>query len=117
MQFADELQVLEVATRFRLRIVCISINNPQPVIHNPANVGVGRTILLGNNDLHYVWLRPLQGAPAQPPPPAPQREREASAAACPMEVDSAGAVSGARRTQLGGSTPDGDAASDVEMAD
>ena len=61
---------------------------PDPVEHNPANVGNDRTIILGNNDRHYVWLRPLDNSDAlaqQPPdPPSPAA---ASGDGDPMEVD------------------------------
>ena len=63
VDFADELQVLELATRLRLRIVVVAADIPLPCDHNPAMVGPDRTIYLGHANQHYVWLRPLPAAP------------------------------------------------------
>jgi hypothetical protein len=56
--FADHLTLIEIAERLR---VCIMIIPSRPdwnvATIDPAGVGEARRIFLGNNDVHYVWLR------------------------------------------------------------
>ena len=56
--FADHLTLIEIAERLR---VCIAIIPSRPEwnvpLIDPAGVGEARRIFLGNNDVHYVWLR------------------------------------------------------------
>ena len=66
--FADHLNVVQVAEALSLRIHVISWT-PLGAVHDWAVTTVGPahpvgTILLGNNDQHYVWLCPTGGAPA-----------------------------------------------------
>ena len=90
-RFADELQVVELATRLRLRIICVSAAMPDPVEHNPANVGNDRTIILGNNNKHYVWLRPSgESAAVAPLPRDPSSPAKPSGDGDPMVVDQEG---------------------------
>ena len=62
-EFADELVLLAVASELRVRIVCIPYTRPgQPdwsiSPYTPAghDVPEDRTVLLGNDDVHYMWL-------------------------------------------------------------
>ena len=64
-EYADELVVVACALEFRVRIVCIpytpvgqpspwktsSYQPPGPQLHDD------KTVFLGNNDVHYMWLR------------------------------------------------------------
>ena len=64
-EFADELVVLATAMELNVRIVCVPYTPPgrtpwQISRYPPEGVDVisGATIYLGNDNVHYVWLRP-----------------------------------------------------------
>ena len=65
-EYADELVVLAVALELSIRIVIIpytpaSASSPWAIPtygSRGAAQDAGRTIYLGNNDLHYVYLKP-----------------------------------------------------------
>ena len=63
-EYADELVVLAVARALKVKIICVphtpasaagqwSISQYQPP---GANFADHLTVVMGNNDLHYVWL-------------------------------------------------------------
>ena len=63
-EYADELVVLAVALEFKIKIVCVP-HTPTEAIdrwtvsqYQPPGVDLAEelTVVLGNNDLHYVWL-------------------------------------------------------------
>ena len=65
-EFADELVVLAVAVELSIRIVIIPFT-PEDALASwaiptygstGAAPDAGRTIYLGNNDIHYVYLKP-----------------------------------------------------------
>ena len=62
-EFADELVLLAVAFELRVRIVCIPYTRPGQLdwsisSYTPAghDAPEDRTVLLGNDDVHYMWL-------------------------------------------------------------
>ena len=62
-EFADELVVLATACELRVRITCVPYTRPGQAdwrISRYAPVGcdipVDQTVLLGNDDVHYMWL-------------------------------------------------------------
>ena len=67
-EYADELVVLAVALEFKIKIVCVQHTPPGAIDHDTAKWAVSQyqppgvdlaeelTVVLGNNDLHYVWL-------------------------------------------------------------
>jgi hypothetical protein len=62
-EFADELVVFAVACEIGVRITCIPFTRPgQPdwsisrYASTDRDVPADRTVLLGNDDVHYVWL-------------------------------------------------------------
>jgi len=65
-EYADELVVLAVALELSIRIVIIpytpeSASSPWAIPtygSTAAAPDAGRTIYLGNNDVHYVYLKP-----------------------------------------------------------
>ena len=67
-EYADELVILAVAMELNVRIVCVPHtpqDAPQPwAISTYSNTEVMTqndcTILLGNNDVHYMWLDRIQ---------------------------------------------------------
>jgi hypothetical protein len=72
-KFADQLNLWQLATILGLRIVVLPYT-PSTSIHivwasqdmNPQGVEAARTIYVGNNDRHYVWLHPVDaGGPAR----------------------------------------------------
>jgi ATP-dependent DNA helicase PIF1 len=60
--FADQLNLVQVAEAFNVCVQIISKTPPgaqRPWAITTINPGAAeRTIILGNDDLHYVWLRP-----------------------------------------------------------
>ena len=65
-EFADELVVLATAMELNVRIVCVPYTPPgdfpwQITRYPPSggHVVSGAIIHLGNDDVHYVWLRPI----------------------------------------------------------
>ena len=61
-EFADELVVFAVACELGVRIICIPYTRPgQPdwsiSRYAPADPTTTCTVLLANDDVHYVWLR------------------------------------------------------------
>ena len=65
-EFVDELVVLATAIEFNVRIVCVAYTAPgqaqwQISKYPPEgrNVRSGATVYLGNDNVHYVWLRPV----------------------------------------------------------
>ena len=70
-EFADEIIVAAAAVHLRLRIVCIPYTpagsqQSWAVAEHPsedaqARLGIAheRLIVLGNNNVHYVWLTPI----------------------------------------------------------
>ena len=65
-EYADELVVLAVAVELSIRIVIIPYTPEDALAHwaiptygsTGAAPDAGRTIYLGNNDIHYVYLKP-----------------------------------------------------------
>ena len=66
-EYADELVVLAVALELKIKIVCVphqpadadgpwAISQYQPP---GANLADDLTVVLGNDDLHYMWLASL----------------------------------------------------------
>ena len=62
-EFADGLVLLAVAFELRVRIVCIPYTRPGQLdwsisSYTPAghDVPEDRAVLLGNDDVHYMWL-------------------------------------------------------------
>ncbi len=62
-EFADKLVVLATACELRVRITCVPYTRPGQAdwrISRYAPVGcdipVDQTVLLGNDDVHYMWL-------------------------------------------------------------
>ena len=66
-EYADELVVLAAALHLKIKIVCVphtpasaagkwAISQYQPA---GADFADDRTVLMGNNDLHYIWLASL----------------------------------------------------------
>ena len=64
-EFADELVILAVTLELNIRIVCIPYTRPgaaRPLAistYAPPNSPRGHEIVLGNNDVHYMWLKNL----------------------------------------------------------
>ena len=61
-EYADELVVLAVASELSIRIICVPytpVAAPQPwaistyAAHNAVE---SPSVVLGNNDVHYMWL-------------------------------------------------------------
>ena len=61
-EFADELVILAVTLELNIRIVCIPHTRSGAVrpwaisTYSPPNAPAGNEIVLGNNDVHYMWL-------------------------------------------------------------
>jgi hypothetical protein len=61
-EFADELVILAVTLELNVRIVCVPYTLPGAArpwaISNyaPPTAPLGNEIVLGNNDIHYMWL-------------------------------------------------------------
>jgi len=62
-EFADELVILAVTLEFNVRIVCIPHTRPDAPrpwaisTYAPPTAPLGNEIVLGNNDVHYMWLK------------------------------------------------------------
>ena len=62
-EFADELIILAVTLEFNIRIVCIPYTRPGAPrpwaisTYAPPNAPPGNVIVLGNNDVHYMFLK------------------------------------------------------------
>ena len=67
MEFADELILVAVAIELKVRIVCVPFTpaeaaRPWIITEYQDATSVipdDRTIYLGNNDVHYMWLSRL----------------------------------------------------------
>lgn len=67
-EYADELVVLACALEFNVKIVCVPFTPPEHITENgqrwsistyapPAAASLqDRTIYVGNNDVHFMWL-------------------------------------------------------------
>ena len=64
-EFADELIILAVVLELRIRLVCIPFTPPDSLdswaitTYASASAPAGLEIVLGNNDVHYMWLTPI----------------------------------------------------------
>ena len=75
-EYADELVVLAVALELPICIVIIPYTPETALEHwkiptygpTVAAQDASRTIYLGNNDVHFVYLKQKKDAPAQAPP-------------------------------------------------
>ena len=62
-EFADELVILAVTLEFNVRIVCIPHTRPDAPrpwaisTYAPPTAPLGNEIVLGNNDVQYMWLK------------------------------------------------------------
>ena len=63
-EFADELVILAVTLELKVRIVCIPYTRPEAAnewaisTYAPPGDPVVTDIVVGNNDVHYMWLTP-----------------------------------------------------------
>jgi hypothetical protein len=63
-EFADELVVLAVTLELNVRIVCIPYTRPGATrpwtisTYAPPTALPDNEIVLGNNDVHYMWITP-----------------------------------------------------------
>ena len=55
--FADQINLVQIASMLRIRIVVIPERPDWPIQRVSATAT--NLIILGNNDSHYVWLKPL----------------------------------------------------------
>ena len=67
-EYADELVILAVALELQIRIICVPYTATTALApwhiatYDPAQLGQDghqKTILLGNNDVHFMYLSPL----------------------------------------------------------
>ena len=64
-EFADELIILAVVLELRIRLVCIPFTPPDSLgqwaitTYASPSTPAGLEIVLGNNDVHYMWLTPI----------------------------------------------------------